>query len=179
MQCRDHSCAIKQVLLTNMIFPQTSWHNGHFHTCACNSQSLCHMFRALQLLTCFFPTDNRFPETDIMGPYIFGNGSSFIQELPLDQLNNRQRLIDFCKYHGYSIASTYFSEAPQKQCTFKFSPTEGFTSPWTPERFAQLDHILCAKRWGNCIIDVESRPDIAFDSDHAFLTATIRIELNQ
>ena len=121
----------------------------------------------------------QFPETDIMGPYIFGNGSSFIQELPLDQLNNRQRLIDFCKYHGYSIASTYFSKAPQKQCTFKFSTTQGFNSPWTPERFAQLDHILCAKRWRNCIIDVESRPDIAFDSDHAFLTATVRIKLNQ
>ena len=47
-----------------------------------------------------------------------------------------------CRYNNYIITSTYFSKPPQKQCTF-----------WTPDRFAQLDHILCSKRWKNAIVD--------------------------
>jgi hypothetical protein len=50
---------------------------------------------------------------------------------------------------------------------FEFSETECFASPWTPDAFAQLDYILCPKRWKNAIVDTERRPDIAFDTDHA------------
>ena len=55
--------------------------------------------------------------------------------------------------------------------------TNGFGPPWTPERFAQLDHIVCPRRWRNSILNVESRTDIAFDSDHAILAAHLRIKL--
>ena len=68
-----------------------------------------------------------------------------------------QYLIDFCRYNNYIITSTYFSKPPQKQCTFKSSETEGFAAPWTPDRFAQLDHILCPKRWKNTRNDERRR----------------------
>ena len=118
-------------------------------------------------------------EFDIMGHHTFGRGAGYVQEMPGDQLENRQYLIDFCRYNKYIITSTYFSKPPQKQCTFKFSETEGFAAPWTPDRFAQLDHILCPKRWKNAIVDIESRPDIAFDTGHAVLTTNIRIKLGK
>jgi exonuclease III len=118
-------------------------------------------------------------EFDIMGHHTFGRGAGYVQELPGDQLENRQYLIDFCRYNNYIITSTYFSKPPQKQCTFKFSETEGFAAPWTPDRFAQLDHILCPKRWKNAIVNTESRPGIAFDTDHAVLTTNIRIKLGK
>jgi len=38
---------------------------------------------------------------------------------------------------------------------------------------------LCPKRWKNAIVDIESRPDIAFDTDHAVLTTNIRIKLGK
>ena len=112
-------------------------------------------------------------EFDIMGHHTFGRGAGYVQE---------QYLIDFCRYNNYIITSTYFSKPPQKQCTFKFSETEGFAAPWAPDRFAQLDHILGPKRWKNAIVDIESRPYIAFDTDHAvltFLTTHIRIKLGK
>ena len=121
--------------------------------------------------------ERQISELDIMGPHIFGQGHGFLQNMPTDQVENRQFLVDFCKYHDYVISSTFFMKPPRKQCTFKFSTTNGFTSPWTPERFAQIDHILCPKRWRNSILNVESRTDIAFDSDHVILTANIRIKL--
>lgn len=116
-------------------------------------------------------------ELDIMGPHTFGLGSGFLQNMPPDQVENRQFLVDFCKYHDYVLSSTFFMKHPRKQCTFKFSTTNGFGPPWTPERFAQLDHIVCPRRWRNSILNVESRTDIAFDSDHAILTANLRIKL--
>ena len=112
-------------------------------------------------------------EFDIMGHHTFGRDAGYVQEMPGDQLENRQYLIDFCRYNNYIITSTYFSKPPQKQCTFKFSETEGFAAPWTPDRFAQLDHILCPKRWKNAIVDTESRSDIAFDTDHVIFTTNI------
>ena len=51
--------------------------------------------------------------------------------------------------------------------------------PWTPDKFVHFDHILCPKRWKNAIVDTESRPDIAFDTDHAVLTTNIRIKLGK
>ena len=49
--------------------------------------------------------------------------------------------------------------------------------PWTPDRFAQIDHLMCPQRWKNSIKDVESRTDIAVDSDHAMIIARIKIKL--
>jgi hypothetical protein len=118
-------------------------------------------------------------EFDIMGHHTFGRGAGYAQEMPGDQLENRQYLIDFCRYNNYIITSTYFSKPPQKQCTFKFSETEGFAAPWTLDRFAQLDHILRPKRWKNAIVDTESRPDIVFDTDHAVLTCFNHKHTNQ
>jgi endonuclease/exonuclease/phosphatase family metal-dependent hydrolase len=51
--------------------------------------------------------------------------------------------------------------------------------PKDSHKYIQIDHILCPKRWKNAIVHVESRPDIAIDTDHAVLTADIRIKLGQ
>jgi hypothetical protein len=39
--------------------------------------------------------------------------------------------------------------------------------------------IVCSNRWQNAIVDVETKPDIAIDTDHAIGTADIRIKLGQ
>ena len=39
--------------------------------------------------------------------------------------------------------------------------------------------IVCSNRWQNATVDVETKPDIAIDTDHAIGTADIRIKLGQ
>ena len=90
---------------------------------------------------------------------------------------NRQNLVDFCLANDYFIANTRFNKSPDRTCTNKETRTEGFQAPWTTDRFAQLDFILAPFEYKNAVVDVESGPSIAFNSDHAIVTATIRVKL--
>ena len=45
------------------------------------------------------------------------------------------------------------------------------------KRFAQLDFVIAPRSFRNSILDVTARTDIAFNSDHALVTAKIRIKL--
>ena len=53
-----------------------------------------------------------------------------------------------------------------------------FCRSLTPDRFAQIDLILASKQWRNAISDVHAHTNIAFDSDHVFVTADVRIKLS-
>lgn len=64
-----------------------------------------------------------------------------------------------------------------KKMYFKETTTEGSIAPWTPDRFAQLDFILSPEEYKNAVLNVEARTDIAFNSDHAVVVATIRLKL--
>ena len=46
-----------------------------------------------------------------------------------------------------------------------------------PRQIAQIDHLICRQRWRNSIKNVESRTDIAVDSDHAMIIARVKIKL--
>ena len=50
-------------------------------------------------------------------------------------------------------------------------------APWTPDRFAQLDLFLAPNAFKNCVKDVESRPDIAVNSDHVIVIAKLQLKL--
>lgn len=113
-------------------------------------------------------------EGSVVGRHVFGHGNHYVQELPEEQRENRQMLMDFCISNNLIISNSFFQKADSRKCTYKETRTEGFTPPWTPDRFAQLDAILVQKEWRNIVIDAESRPDIAFNSDHTFLTASIK-----
>ena len=116
-------------------------------------------------------------EDQDMGRYTFGYGSQHVPDLPEEQRDNRQFLIDFCITNEYAIMNTFFPKPDHKKCTYKDVTTDGFKSPWTPDRFAQIDFVLAPNTFRNSITDVESRPDIAINSDHAIVTAAVRLKL--
>ena len=116
-------------------------------------------------------------EDQVMGRYTFGYGSQHVPDLPEEQRDNRQFLIDFCITNEYAIMNTFFPKPDHKKCTYKDVTTDGFKSPWTPDRFAQIDFVLAPNTFRNSITDVESRPDIAINSDHAIVTAAVRLKL--
>ena len=76
---------------------------------------------------------------------------------------------------------TYYYEhtIPEKKhdCTYKEMETKGFAPPWTPDRFTTLDDCLVQERWRNAIVDVECKPNIAINSDHAMLVSKVKIIL--
>ena len=112
-----------------------------------------------------------------MGPFIMGPGTLALPQMSTNMMENRQNLIDFCKFNGYILSGTFIDKPASQQCTYKFATTNGFVGPWTPDRFAQIDHLICPQRWRNSIKNVESRTDIAVDSDHAMIIARVKIKL--
>ena len=55
--------------------------------------------------------------------------------------------------------------------------TKGFAPPWTQDRFATLDYCLIQERWRNAIVNVECKPNIVINSDHAMLVSKVKIKL--
>ena len=108
---------------------------------------------------------------------MFGRGAQHIQNLSEEQLDNRQFLIDFYLFNDYMIMNTMFPKPDYQKCTFKEVLTEGFKAPWSPDRFAQIDFILAPRAFKNIILDVTSRTDIAFNSDHSLISAKLRLKL--
>ena len=43
-------------------------------------------------------------EHDIMGPFIFGPGTLALPQMSTNMMENRQNLIDFCKFNGYILS---------------------------------------------------------------------------
>ena len=116
-------------------------------------------------------------EERVVGAHVFGVGPAHVQEMPEDQRENRQCLIDFCLENDYVVSNTFFAKHEAKKCTYKDPNTSGFTAPWTPYRFGQLDFLLAPTEYTNSVLDVTSRTDIAFNSDHALVQAKICIKL--
>ena len=77
------------------------------------------------------------------------------------------------------VMNTLFLKPDKFKCTFKETTTDGFSRPWSPSRFAQIDLILAPRSFKNSILDVSSRTDIALNSDHSVVTAKIRPSLKQ
>ena len=83
--------------------------------------------------------------------------------------------IDFCLFADFVIMNTLFQKPDNKKCTFKETATEGFTTPWSPDRFAQIDFILAPRAFKNSILDISART-ITFNSDHCIVTANLRVK---
>ena len=116
-------------------------------------------------------------EEQCIGHHVFGYGAQHVGSLPEDQKENRQLLIDFCLFADFLIMNTLFLKPTSKKCTFKETATEGFTAPWSPDRFAQIDFILAPRAFKNSILDISARTDIAFNSDHSIVAANLRVKL--
>ena len=54
--------------------------------------------------------------------------------------------------------------------------TDRFKAPWTPDRFNMLDFCLVPERWKRAIHDVESKPSVAINSDHAMGITKLKLK---
>ena len=52
--------------------------------------------------------------------HTFGRGAGYVQDMPGDQLENRQYLIDFCRYNCYIITSPYLSNRRKSSARSSF-----------------------------------------------------------
>ena len=64
--------------------------------------------------------------------------------------------------------NTRFEKQSKAYCTFHEPKAKGFKAPWGPKNYKMLDLLLCSHRWKNSVKDVESRPDIGFNSVSQF-----------
>ena len=93
-------------------------------------------------------------EHDIVGPHIFRQPDSSIDRLSSKQLDNRIRFVSFCQEHGFIVCNTWFQKELSKLVTCRNVATPAFQSPFTDDRYAQLDYCLINRPWKNCVRNV-------------------------
>ena len=118
-------------------------------------------------------------EEDIIGKHIFGKGQEYIDNEGEGTRDNREALIAFCKANGFRICNTDFEMSNEGYCTYKEIATKSFAAPFNEERFAMLDLCLIKSRWRNSIKDVEAKPRVFINSDHALVETKIRTKLKR
>ncbi len=116
-------------------------------------------------------------ENEIIGGHLFGLGREALERQCDDTNQNRQLFVQFCLERDMIISNTFFQKPNQAYSTYKNTTTEGFKAPWTPERFHMIDVCLVDKRWRNAVKNVEARPDVSVDSDHAVVTTRVKVRL--
>ena len=85
-------------------------------------------------------------ENECVGRHVFGFGAQHVHALTEEQRENRQLLIDFCVFNDIMVMNTLFLKPDKFKCTFKETTTDGFSRPWSPSRFAQIDLILAPRK---------------------------------
>ena len=118
-------------------------------------------------------------ETSIIGKHVFGKGMAGLENANDDTLDNRFRMMDFCQEQGLVVMNTMFEKEKKKQVTRKELTTEGWKGPWSEDRYSQMDFCLARSRWKNSVVDVSSKPELAFNSDHCLVISTIKIRLKR
>jgi len=90
---------------------------------------------------------------------------------------SRALFMGWCKLHRLAILNSQFSKPPEKLITYKEKTNDSdFGPPFIAERYAQIDNWLTSKDWKSFCDDVQSRRDIAFDSDHLVLESCISMK---
>ena len=92
-------------------------------------------------------------------------------------LESRDKIMEFCESKKVRVMNTAFLKPPELLLTYKEMSTEGFKAPWTPSRYAQIDHVLVPNQWKNVITDVQSNHTNGIDSDHSLITVTYHTQL--
>ena len=75
------------------------------------------------------------------------------------------------------VMNTMFRKSPEKLAGYAevFNPLR--VPPWSPDRFATLDHVLIRRAWKNAVHDVETMPHQEYDSDHLCMKTLARFKL--
>ena len=115
-------------------------------------------------------------EEPAMGPYIFGRGCEYLEQVSDYTLENRSLFVNYCLQDGLRILNTCFRKQAMNYCTFRENTTE-HGPEWTPRKYAQLDYWLVAEKWQKNCRDVSARTDIFFPSDHYIVEAKVGVRL--
>ena len=116
-------------------------------------------------------------ESHVVGPHVFRDEHSKIENLNDDQQRNRTEFIMFCQNHDYVVTNTWFEKPMSKLITYRNPTSHTFEPPYNTNKFGQLDFILVNQRWRNSFHNVESSLPQAITSDHKILMAQMKTRL--
>ena len=118
-------------------------------------------------------------DKDVCGPNILGRGLQYLMSMNDKTRENRDLFLSFAKIHGTKILNSLFLKPPHKLVTYK-SKIQGEQGdamevgpPFDAIKYAQIDFWLAGAVWKNSVVDVQSRKDIYFDSDHFIVECCI------
>ena len=113
-------------------------------------------------------------ERDVCGSYIIGRGNDYLNNMSDPVKENRALFLGFCQLHGLNILNSQYSKPPDKLITYKEKIHIGENEqlngpPFNAFKYGQIDYWLANKDGKRAVLDVQSRIDVGFDSDHFLL----------
>ena len=107
-------------------------------------------------------------EQHIIGPYVYGRGSEFMEHCERRQIiaSNRELMINTMNTHELVITNTWFQKAKEQKVTYREIGTARDNKNFEPTEFADIDNCVVKKKWRNNIIDVSADTNTYFPSPH-------------
>lgn len=116
-------------------------------------------------------------EENILGPFVWGRGETFVKKLtPLDR-EQRGVLIAALKASEHIRMNSFFEKPDDKKIARSDWSAEG--PPYIPTRYAELDAVIANTRTRNMIKNVESNTKHYFPSDHFPLELRLKIKFSK
>ena len=121
-------------------------------------------------------------EKDVCGLFIIGRGSDYLNNMGDPVKENRAFFVGFSKLHGLNILNSQVAKPPSKLITYKeknYIPENEQINgpPYDAIKYGQFDYWLMNKGGKRAVLDIQSRKDIHFDSDHFILECRFAIRI--
>ena len=96
---------------------------------------------------------------------------------------NRALFCGFCQLHGLNVLNSQYSKQPRKLITYKGKIHIGENEqingpPFNALKYGQIDYWLVNDEGKRAVLDVQSKKDIGFDSDHFLLECRLAVTTN-
>ena len=118
-------------------------------------------------------------EDNHLGPHVFGRGHRFVENLAQLEENNRTLMMEFLQNTESRAMNSFFDKPTSKKPTYIEKETVGKGPPFSPIRYAEIDHVVARTHTCNSVLDVESRTELEFPSDHFPIFSRIRFKLKK
>ena len=90
--------------------------------------------------------------------------------------DNREMLTNLIRTQDLIIKHTVVEKEAKHKATYRRIGAQ-LGSPWTPDRYEEIDHCIVRNAWKITVVDLQTEPNTNVNTDNVTMIATIRQKL--
>ena len=118
-------------------------------------------------------------DKEVCGPHILGRGLGYLNIMNDSTKESRSPFLGFAKIHHLKVMNSLFHKPVEKLITYKckVQNEESLENgpPYDAVNYAQIDFWLAGDGWKKTVLDVQSRKELFFETDHFVLEARLSV----